>query len=146
MDQGKDGKVHAHHRSVRRAMGNKLKPELLAVTVGGKNIMEFCDMSVAEAIRVRRSDLKLSETHIAESQKRSSKEIKGRLTFLANVGLDYLTLSRAAATLSGGESQRIRLATQIGSGLVGRALYPGRAEHRTASEGQRQAAGGAEKI
>lgn len=97
--------------------GNKLKPELLAVTVGGKNIMEFCDMSVAEAIEFV-SDLKLSETHkkIAEE---IIKEIKGRLTFLANVGLDYLTLSRAAATLSGGESQRIRLATQIGSGLVG---------------------------
>lgn len=97
--------------------GNKLKPELLAVTVGGKNIMEFCDMSVVEAIRFV-DKLELSETHrrIAEE---ILKEIKGRLTFLANVGLDYLTLSRAAATLSGGESQRIRLATQIGSGLVG---------------------------
>lgn len=97
--------------------GNKLKPELLAVTVGGKNIMEFCDMSVVEAIRFV-DELELSETHrrIAEE---ILKEIKGRLTFLANVGLDYLTLSRAAATLSGGESQRIRLATQIGSGLVG---------------------------
>lgn len=97
--------------------GNKLKPELLAVTVGEKNIMEFCDMSVVEAIRFV-DELELSETHrrIAEE---ILKEIKGRLTFLANVGLDYLTLSRAAATLSGGESQRIRLATQIGSGLVG---------------------------
>ena len=97
--------------------GNKLKPELLAVTVGGKNIMEFCDMSVVEAIRFV-DELELSKTHrrIAEE---ILKEIKGRLTFLANVGLDYLTLSRAAATLSGGESQRIRLATQIGSGLVG---------------------------
>ena len=97
--------------------GNKLKPELLAVTVGGKNIMEFCDMSVAEAIEFV-SDLKLSETNMKISEE-IIKEIKGRLTFLANVGLDYLTLSRAAATLSGGESQRIRLATQIGSGLVG---------------------------
>ena len=97
--------------------GNKLKPELLAVTVGGKNIMEFCDMSVAEAIEFV-SDLKLSETHMKIAEE-IIKEIKGRLTFLANVGLDYLTLSRAAATLSGGESQRIRLATQIGSGLVG---------------------------
>lgn len=97
--------------------GNKLKPELLAVTVGGKNIMEFCDMSVMEAIKFV-DELKLSPTHqkIAEE---ILKEIKGRLTFLANVGLDYLNLSRAAATLSGGESQRIRLATQIGSGLVG---------------------------
>ena len=97
--------------------GNKLKPELLAVTVGGKNIMEFCDMSVAEAIEFV-SDLKFSETHMKIAEE-IIKEIKGRLTFLANVGLDYLTLSRAAATLSGGESQRIRLATQIGSGLVG---------------------------
>ncbi len=97
--------------------GNKLKPELLAVTVGGKNIMEFTDMSVVEAIEFV-DNLQLSPTHqkIAEE---ILKEIKGRLTFLANVGLDYLNLSRASATLSGGESQRIRLATQIGSGLVG---------------------------
>lgn len=97
--------------------GNKLKSELLAVTVGGINIMEFCNMSVSEAIEFV-DDLKLSDTHrkIAEE---IIKEIKGRLSFLANVGLDYLTLSRASATLSGGESQRIRLATQIGSGLVG---------------------------
>lgn len=97
--------------------GNKLKPELLAVTVGGKNIMEFCDMSVSEAVEFV-DGLELSPTHrkIAEE---ILKEIRGRLMFLANVGLDYLTLSRAAATLSGGESQRIRLATQIGSGLVG---------------------------
>ena len=97
--------------------GNKLKPELLAVTVGGKNIMEFCDMSVSEAIEFV-NGLKLSETH-QQIAAEIIKEIRGRLTFLANVGLDYLTLSRASATLSGGESQRIRLATQIGSGLVG---------------------------
>ncbi len=97
--------------------GNKLKPELLAVTVGGKNIMEFCDMSVSEAIEFVNS-LELSETH-QQIAAEIIKEIRGRLTFLANVGLDYLTLSRASATLSGGESQRIRLATQIGSGLVG---------------------------
>ena len=97
--------------------GKKLKPELLAVTVGGKNIMEFCNMSVSEALEFV-ENMELSETHrkIAEE---ILKEIKGRLGFLANVGLDYLTLSRASATLSGGESQRIRLATQIGSGLVG---------------------------
>ena len=97
--------------------GNKLKPELLAVTVGGKNIMEFCDMSVADAIEFVKN-LELSETHMKIAEE-IIKEIRGRLTFLANVGLDYLTLSRASATLSGGESQRIRLATQIGSGLVG---------------------------
>ena len=97
--------------------GNKLKPKLLAVTVGGKNIMEFCDMSVSEAIEFV-NGLELSETH-QQIAAEIIKEIRGRLTFLANVGLDYLTLSRASATLSGGESQRIRLATQIGSGLVG---------------------------
>ena len=97
--------------------GNKLKPELLAVTVGGKNIMQFCDMSVAEAIEFI-DDLKLSQSHMMIAAE-IIKEIRGRLKFLANVGLDYLTLSRASATLSGGESQRIRLATQIGSGLVG---------------------------
>lgn len=97
--------------------GNKLKPELLAVTVGGKNIMEFCDMSVIEAIQFMDS-LVLSEMQMMIAEE-VLKEIRARLMFLANVGLDYLTLSRAAATLSGGESQRIRLATQIGSGLVG---------------------------
>jgi len=97
--------------------GNKLKPELLAVTVGGKSIMEFCDMSVSEALDFI-ENLELSDIHRKISGE-IIKEIKGRLTFLANVGLDYLTLSRASATLSGGESQRIRLATQIGSGLVG---------------------------
>ena len=97
--------------------GRRLRPELLAVTVGGRSIMEFCDMSVVEAVEFI-DDMKLSATHqkIAEE---ILKEIRGRLQFLAGVGLDYLTLSRASATLSGGESQRIRLATQIGSGLVG---------------------------
>ncbi len=99
--------------------GRRLRPELLAVTVGGKNIMEFCDMSVIEAIQfLDETKESLSETHRKISAE-VIKEIRGRLEFLANVGLDYLTLSRAAATLSGGESQRIRLATQIGSGLVG---------------------------
>ena len=97
--------------------GNRLRPELLAVTVGGKNIMEFCDMSIVEAIEFI-DGLKLSPTHEAIARE-ILKEIRGRLSFLAGVGLDYLTLSRASATLSGGESQRIRLATQIGSGLVG---------------------------
>ncbi len=97
--------------------GQRLREELLAVTIGGKNIMEFCDLSVSEALAFL-DGLKLSPTE----QKISAeviKEIRGRLSFLADVGLDYLTLSRAAMTLSGGESQRIRLATQIGSGLVG---------------------------
>ncbi|MCQ2546066.1 MAG: excinuclease ABC subunit UvrA [Clostridia bacterium] len=97
--------------------GRKLRDELLAVTVGGRNIMEFCDMSVTEALEFL-DNIELSDTH-AKIAAEIIKEIKGRLQFLANVGLDYLTLSRAAMTLSGGESQRIRLATQIGSGLVG---------------------------
>lgn len=97
--------------------GQKLRPELLAVTINGKNIMEFCDMSISEAMEfVETMDISEQHRKIAAE---ILKEIRGRLTFLANVGLDYLTLSRAAATLSGGESQRIRLATQIGSGLVG---------------------------
>ncbi len=107
--------------------GRRLRPELLAVTVGDKNIMDFCDLSVLEALEfldylmngVKEDGTPvLSDMHKAIASE-VIKEIRGRLQFLANVGLDYLTLSRAAATLSGGESQRIRLATQIGSGLVG---------------------------
>ena len=97
--------------------GKRLKPEMLAVTVGGKNISEVTDLSVAESKRFF-EELKLTgkEAMIAD---RILKEINARLGFLVDVGLDYLTLSRSAGTLSGGESQRIRLATQIGSGLVG---------------------------
>lgn len=97
--------------------GKRLKPEILAVTVGGKNISEVTDLSVAESKRFF-EELKLTgkEAMIAD---RILKEINARLGFLVDVGLDYLTLSRSAGTLSGGESQRIRLATQIGSGLVG---------------------------
>ncbi len=97
--------------------GNRLRKELLAVTIGGKNIMEMCDLSVIEALDFL-DNLELSPTQDKISAE-IRKEIRGRLKFLADVGLDYLTLSRAAMTLSGGESQRIRLATQIGSGLVG---------------------------
>ena len=100
-----------------KCRGRRLRPELLAVTVGGKSIMEFCDMSVVEAIEFI-DQMELSKTHRMIAAE-ILKEIRGRLQFLAGVGLDYLTLSRASATLSGGESQRIRLATQIGSGLVG---------------------------
>lgn len=97
--------------------GKRLKPEALAVTVGGLNIYELCEMSITK-IDAFLNDLKLnhSQTLIAE---RILKEIHARLKFLIDVGLDYLTLNRSAGTLSGGESQRIRLATQIGSGLVG---------------------------
>jgi excinuclease ABC subunit A len=97
--------------------GARLKKEILSVTVGGKNIDEFCHLSITQALEFIES-LKLTEKEefIAHS---ILKEIKSRLGFLKNVGLEYLTLSRAAATLSGGESQRIRLATQIGSSLMG---------------------------
>ncbi len=97
--------------------GRRLKPEVLAVTVGGKNIAEVSDMSIRSAFDFI-SGLELSEKdEMIASQ--IIKEIKERLNFLINVGLDYLTLSRSSGTLSGGESQRIRLATQIGSGLTG---------------------------
>ena len=97
--------------------GSRLKPEVLAVTLGGKNIAEICELSI-EDCAVFLKDLKLAsrEAKIAE---RVMKEVHARLGFLLDVGLEYLTLARPAATLSGGEAQRIRLATQIGSGLVG---------------------------
>lgn len=97
--------------------GKRLKPEVLAVTVGGINIAEFSEMSIREALDFI-ENLELSETDRVIAHQ-ILKEIKARLRFLVDVGLDYLTLSRSAGTLSGGESQRIRLATQIGSGLVG---------------------------
>ena len=97
--------------------GARLKPASLAVTVGGKNIKEFTDMSVKDELAFLNS-LKLSEKDELIG-KQIFKEIRSRLSFLCNVGLDYLTLSRSSGTLSGGESQRIRLATQIGSSLMG---------------------------
>ena len=97
--------------------GRRLKKSALAVTVGGLSIAEFSDLSVIKALAFMDSlDLTGNQAIIAE---RIIKEIKARLGFLQSVGLGYLTLSRAAATLSGGESQRIRLATQIGSSLMG---------------------------
>ncbi|WMJ23399.1 excinuclease ABC subunit UvrA [Paludicola sp. MB14-C6] len=97
--------------------GERLKPEILAVTVGDKNISDFCKLSVSAAYQFISSlELNQRDTMIGAQ---IIKEIKERLSFLDSVGLDYLTLSRSAGTLSGGESQRIRLATQIGSSLVG---------------------------
>jgi excinuclease ABC subunit A len=99
--------------------GKRLKPASLAVTVGGKNIMEFTDMSVREElVFIEQIEETLSEKD-RKIGKQIFKEIRSRLSFLCDVGLDYLTLSRSAGTLSGGESQRIRLATQIGSSLMG---------------------------
>ncbi len=97
--------------------GRRLSPISLSVTVGGLNIAEFCDKSVSDALGFL-ENLKLTERENAIA-KLILKEIKSRLGFLQNVGLEYLTLSRSAGTLSGGESQRIRLATQIGSSLTG---------------------------
>ena len=105
------------HETCPACKGRRLKPEALAVTVGGKNIAEISEWNI------RRTRDFLS--HLSLSPKESMiaapilREVDARLGFLCDVGLDYLTLSRAAATLSGGEAQRIRLATQIGSGLVG---------------------------
>ena len=97
--------------------GKRLKPESLAVTVGDKNIAEVTEMSIVKLNRFL-EELKLNERQqIIGAQ--VLKEVKSRVGFLINVGLDYLNLSRATGTLSGGEAQRIRLATQIGSGLVG---------------------------
>lgn len=97
--------------------GKKLKPEILAVTVGGKNIADITEYSIGTLIDF------IDNMEITERQGKIGeqiiKEIRARLSFLMNVGLDYLTLSRGTASLSGGEAQRIRLATQIGSGLVG---------------------------
>jgi excinuclease ABC subunit A len=97
--------------------GARLAPESLAVTLGGKNIFELCNSCIGDIDNfLRKLELDDRETHIAE---RVLKEIHARLGFLLDVGLDYLTLHRGSATLAGGEAQRIRLATQIGSGLVG---------------------------
>ena len=97
--------------------GKRLKPEILAVTVGGKNIHEVCELSAVESLEFFESlTLEGQDLQIAGP---IVKEIKARLRFLVDVGLDYLTLERATATLSGGEAQRIRLATQIGAGLMG---------------------------
>ncbi len=97
--------------------GQRLKPEVLAITVAGKSIMDICNLSIDDAIElfkhVKFSD---KEMHIAHQV---LKEVNARLGFLQDVGLNYLTLLRGATTLSGGEAQRIRLATQIGSGLQG---------------------------
>ena len=97
--------------------GKRLRPEVLAVTVGGKSIIDVCDMPIKESYKFFQNlELSERENFIA---KEVLKEINERLGFLVEVGLDYLSMSRSSGTLSGGEAQRIRLATQIGSGLVG---------------------------
>lgn len=100
-----------------KCKGARLKPEALAVTVGGKNIFEFTSMAIREELDFINSINFSEKDNIISSQ--IIKEIQSRLSFLINVGLDYLDLARKAGTLSGGEAQRIRLATQIGSQLMG---------------------------
>lgn len=99
--------------------GKRLKPVVLAVTIGDKNISDFCEMSIRDELKF----IAENEPNLTEKQKQIGgqimKEIRNRLQFLQSVGLDYLTLARSAGTLSGGESQRIRLTTQIGSALSG---------------------------
>ena len=97
--------------------GKRLNKSALAVTIGGKNIIEFTELSISKAIKFIDSLVLTEKQHMIADM--IMKEIRQRLSFLASVGLDYLTLSRSAGTLSGGESQRIRLATQIGSSLMG---------------------------
>ena len=105
------------HQTCTCCNGRRLRKEALGVTVGGKNIIEVTELSVSDSIEFfDKLELTESESKIASQV---MKEIKSRLRFLQNVGLDYLTLERAAETLSGGEAQRIRLATQIGSALCG---------------------------
>lgn len=105
------------HKECASCHGKRLRPESLGVTVGGKNIWDLTEFSVTETIDF------FEKLELSETEKKISaqilKEIKSRLSFLKNVGLEYLTLQRSAATLSGGEAQRIRLSTQIGSGLTG---------------------------
>lgn len=104
-------------RPCHQCHGLRLKPEVLAITIDGASIMDVCQLSITEAFNwINNLKLNQTEKHIA---KLIVKEISARLQFLVDVGLDYLTLLRSATTLSGGEAQRIRLATQIGSGLMG---------------------------
>ncbi|MBI1857318.1 excinuclease ABC subunit UvrA [Candidatus Saccharibacteria bacterium] len=97
--------------------GRRLKPEVLAITIDGQSIMDICELSIDDALTF----FDLLQLNEKESQiaKQIFKEVKARLTFMQDVGLNYLSLARSAVTLSGGEAQRIRLATQIGSGLQG---------------------------
>jgi excinuclease ABC subunit A len=112
-------KYEAYMREIscEKCNGARLKPEVLAVTIGEKNISQICELSIADcATFLKQIKLNKREGQIAE---RVMKEVNARLGFLLDVGLDYLSLARPAGSLSGGEAQRIRLATQIGSGLVG---------------------------
>jgi excinuclease ABC subunit A len=113
----KDIERFMQERPCAACSGRRLKPEVLAITVCGVSIMDICELSIDDALDfIEHMKLTNKEQHIAEAVR---KEIRERLSFMQNVGLNYLTLARSAVSLSGGEAQRIRLATQIGSGLMG---------------------------
>ena len=114
----KDIERFMRQRKCHTCKGARLKPVVLAVTVHGLSIMDICNLGVDDALELFRDTLTLSEQELFIARQ-IMKEITARLGFMSNVGLNYLELSRAANTLSGGEAQRIRLATQIGSGLQG---------------------------
>lgn len=114
----KDIERFMRERKCHACQGARLKPVVLAVTVHGLSIMDICNLGVDDALALFKNDLKLNEQELFIAAQ-IIKEISARLGFMSNVGLNYLELSRAANTLSGGEAQRIRLATQIGSGLQG---------------------------
>ncbi len=113
----KDIERFMQERPCHKCHGLRLKPEVLSITVNNDSIMDVCNLSITDALAwINSLELNANEAHIANL---IIKEISARLKFLIDVGLDYLTLLRSATTLSGGEAQRIRLATQIGSGLMG---------------------------
>jgi len=114
----KDIERFMRERKCHACNGARLKPVVLAVTVHGLNIMDICNLGVDDALDLFQNSLKLGENELFIARQ-IMKEITERLGFMSNVGLNYLELARAANTLSGGEAQRIRLATQIGSGLQG---------------------------
>ena len=114
----KDIERFMRERKCHACKGARLKPVVLAVTVHGYNIMDICNLGIDEALELFEKHFKLTEQEQFIAHQ-IMKEITSRLTFMSNVGLNYLELGRAANTLSGGEAQRIRLATQIGSGLQG---------------------------
>ncbi len=106
-----------HELPCHGCQGLRLKPEILAVTITGKSIMDICQLSIDDAVKFF-ADIKLSDKEM-QIARQILKEIRSRLKFMQDVGLEYLNLLRSAVTLSGGEANRIRLATQIGSGLMG---------------------------
>ena len=114
----KDIERFMRERVCQTCHGARLKPVVLAITVHGLNITDMCAMDVEQTLEVLNSDLELTENEEMIARP-ILKEIKARVGFMKDVGLNYLELGRSAATLSGGEAQRIRLATQIGSGLQG---------------------------